>query len=215
MAHLLTVLSAALLSQTCFTPSDARPGWKQARIPAEAPALAAPEGVEQFRSGEPAEVVDDHAMVMLRGEDRSKGSTSFRLLPGPGACALEAEFTEPLRGAKVSIAGWGKDQELVLKPKERVAGSVVNVAWGGGGGVRVVEIVVHDHFRREPVLAKWKATCRGLINSPSGESWLNYRQPPGGVPVTLCHRPTVPMRLSGDAFRGERERMQVDLTVKE
>src|SRR4051794_8949565 len=138
------VLMVALAAEAqCFVPRETSPGWKQVALPPDGPALAAPEGVEQFRSDELVEVVDDRPGAYLAGTAHYTGRTEFSFTPPNGACVLEASFKEPLRGAKVDVSGWGSGGTISLMREDRVAGRTVRVNWGDNG-VRSVTVVVHD-----------------------------------------------------------------------
>ena len=69
------MLTALLLGQVCFTPSDARPGWKRALIPDDAPRLAAPDGIDQYRSAEAYQTVNEYPMASLQGWTGRVGKT--------------------------------------------------------------------------------------------------------------------------------------------
>ncbi len=192
------MLTALLLGQVCFTPSDARPGWKRALIPDDAPRLAAPDGIDQYRSAEAYQTVNEYPMASLQGWTGRVGKTEFQLIPGAGACELELEFAEPLRGAKVSITAPGPKGPMVFMREARQAGKVLRAKWGKDG-VPLVDVVVHDHFRKDPVLQRWKAVCIApvVLTETTAERWLTYLQP-AGLPLTLCERPGATMQVHGD-----------------
>ena len=50
---LALLLAGCGSAERCFV-AEAGSGWRRVPLPAEAPELAAPDGVEQFRSDEPA-----------------------------------------------------------------------------------------------------------------------------------------------------------------
>lgn len=202
---LMAVLSAE--PQTCFWPVDGSPGWKQVSLPREAEALAAPDGVDQFRSDETVEVVDDHPQVFLAGSQHFGGKTAFELTPGNGACRLEVQFKAALRGAKVDVSAWGSNGSMALKREERVAGSSLSASWGDVG-VRAISVQVHDHMRDEPVVASWRTSCQLPANRlPVGDAFrlgrsLYYYQP-SGARVALCQRPGAVMRVKGNNLPGQ------------
>ncbi|MBL8954097.1 MAG: hypothetical protein JNK82_25195 [Myxococcaceae bacterium] len=204
LAFVMTVLSA---DPACFVPRDATPGWKQVTLPANAPALAAPEGVPQFRSGQDVEVVDVHPGLWLSGSHYSPGLTRFTLKPGDGACSLSVVFKERLRGAKVDVEAWGPGGNMTLVHEERVAGTKLEVGWGNPG-VREVYVTVHDHLRDAPVLQEWSSRC--VVNAsslPVSDAYrlrgsLYYLQPAQNVVVPLCNKPEVHMRVYAGQLPG-------------
>ena len=194
------VLAVALsASPPCFVPADTRPGWKQVTLPIDARFLAAPEGVEQFRTGDPVEVADDHPYVYLGGWSHHGGRTHFELTPPVGACTVEIWFKERLRGAKVDVSAWGASGTMTLIDEERVAGDTLRVTWGDTG-VRSVTVVVHDHMREAPIIQSWKSTCRvDSAKLPVSEAFqlghsLYYLQTEDRV-TPLCNKADVPMRV--------------------
>lgn len=191
------LLATVMLGQVCFTPSDARPGWKRVMIPNDAPRLAAPDGVDQYRSAEAYETVNEYRAASLAGWSGRMGKTEFELVPGAGACELEVEFTEPLRGAKVSMSSSGTSPLRALMPEKRQPGKTVRTKWGSD--VPQVKVIVHDHFRKSPVIQRWKTVCTVPVNynETQADRWLTYLQPVG-KPVQLCERPGATMRVHGD-----------------
>ncbi len=191
----------------CFVPKDASPGWKQVTLPANAPALAAPEGVPQFRTDQPVEVVDHHPGVFLAGSHYTPGLTRFTLVPAEGACTLEVVFRDRLRGAKVDVEAWGPAGTMSLLHEERVPGTRLEVRWGDPG-VREVYVTVHDHLRDSPVLAQWTSTCTVNASSlPVSDAYrlrrsLYYLQPSMHELVPLCNKPEVRMRVSSNNLPG-------------
>src|SRR5204863_4756369 len=142
---------------------------------------------------EPVDLVDDHPAAFLAGTRYHDGHTAFALRPGTGACAVEIAFRSPLRGAKVDVSAWGEAGTMTLMHEERVGGSVLQLHWGEAG-VRELNVTVHDHLREDPVIERWKSSCRmpaeKLAVSDAyrlGHS-LYYLQPPGPA-VVLCNKP--------------------------
>ncbi len=153
------VILMTLLSGTdvhCYVASDGTPGWKLVALPDEAPALAADEGIEQFRSDEPVTVVDERPSVAWVGSPHGIGKTGFVFTVGPGGRLLEVHFAQPLRGARVDVTAFDeRGQGMALMRDRRVGGDALNLTWGTAE-VRSVEVKVHDHLRTEPVVASWK-----------------------------------------------------------
>lgn len=204
MTPLLLLLLTADPTGRCFSPADARPGWKQVSLPPDAPALAAEGGIEQFRVGEPVVVHERHPDAMLSGYEHF-GRTSFTLSPRAGACVLDLEFAAPLRGAKVDVLAYGPfSSDKTLLCEKRQPGSKLSVRWGDDHITRV-DIVVHDHARESPVLARWETHCtHSAAQLPLSDAFhvggsLYYLQPPG-PPVRLCHDPAVAMELNHETL---------------
>ena len=128
---------AVVVAATCFAPNDAAPGWKQVALPDDARALAAPEGVAQFRSDEWVTVVDERSELFLSGAESFGGRTSFELTLGEGGRSLEVHFERPLRGAKVDVTAWGPMGAMTLMNEQRVGGATLALTWGAND-VRVV-----------------------------------------------------------------------------
>lgn len=195
----LFVMVVLAAEPTCFVPRDSVPGWKQVTLPTDGRYLAAPEGVDQFRAGDPVDVIEDHPSVFIGGYGRHSGRTQFELTLGSGACTAELTFKERLRGAKVDAWAWGASGRMSLMQEERVAGSTLKVSWADVG-VRSLTVVVHDHMRDEPVIEGWRSTCRtdpsrlGVSEAFQLGGSLYYLQP-GYQTVPLCNKPSIPMRV--------------------
>jgi len=202
----IVVLLTAAPEPPCFVPRDTTPGWKHVTLPSDGPALAAPEGVDQFRADQPVEFIDEHNGVFLSGVHYSPGRTRFTLTPGAGACTLELVFKERLRGAKVDVTAWGPAGTMTLQQEERVPGSVLNVRWGNPG-VREVYVTVHDHLRDSPVLMHWTAGCTvNAATLPVSDAYrigksLYYLQPADRT-FALCSKPSIPMRVRRSTLPG-------------
>ena len=196
----MTPLLAMLLAAApCYFPVDGSPGWKQVSLPPDAPALAAPPDVAQFRTESTVELLDDHPQVYLTASRVGWGRSQFELTPGTGACTLDLELTAPLRGAKVDVSAWGSDGTMTLMHEERVAGPALHLSWGESG-VRTVWVVIHDHLREEPVIAHWRSACTvDAARLPVSDAFrlgrsLYYHQPVGGR-VPLCQSPETVLRM--------------------
>jgi hypothetical protein len=184
---------AVVVAATCFAPNDAAPGWKQVALPDDARALAAPEGVAQFRSDEWVTVVDERSELFLSGAESFGGRTSFELTLGEGGRSLEVHFERPLRGAKVDVTAWGPMGAMTLMNEQRVGGATLALTWGAND-VRVVTVRVHEHLRERPVVRAYRsvrqAPAATLHDSPAFRlpRSLYYLQPVGPL-VTLCDEP--------------------------
>jgi hypothetical protein len=193
------LLTSLLLAAPCFVPEDATPGWKQAALPREAPALAAPAGVPQFRSGEWLAVVDDRSELYLAGVPALPGSTRFDFELGAGGRSLELRFEQPLRGAKVDVSAWGPSGPMTLLHEQRVGASTLTLAWGAND-VESVSVRVHQHLREPPVVRGLRSVRRLRASAlPLGPPFklarsLYYLQPPG-QPVRLCQEPDRSLEL--------------------
>jgi len=103
LSALVSLLSTGTPSRPCFVPSDQTVGWKRVVLPAEAPSLAAPADVEQFRSDEPVSVLDQRASIYLGAYSRHPGRMVYRFAVPRDALQLEVGFLEDLRGAKIDV----------------------------------------------------------------------------------------------------------------
>ncbi len=203
-ALVLSLLLAAEPAGPCFVATDATPGWKQATLPDDARALAAPEGVEQLRSDLAVTIVDDKSGLYLAGGSDGLGVTTFDFPFGDGGRTLELRFVEPLRGAKVDVTAYGDGGPMALLREERVGGSTLNLAWGDND-VRSVTVRVHSHLRKAPVLFASKSTRRVPVEKLSVSPAFHlsrslfYKQP-AGSPVLLCQDPGRPLTLKPESL---------------
>jgi hypothetical protein len=199
MSALVMVALLAAPDTMCFFPRDPEPGWKVVTVPPEAPALAAPDGVDQFRPGDTVELLSDHPGVLLSGAQYHAGRTDFEVKPGEGACQLALTFAHSLRGAKVDVTAWTDNGTTILKREDHVPGASLQLAWGDIG-VHSVYVTVHNHLRETPVLEGWSSVCRiDAGKLPVSESFrlgrsLYYYQP-RGPRVVLCNRPEAVLRV--------------------
>lgn len=211
---LVTFLAAS--SGPCFVSTDATPGWKQVVLPDEARALAAPEGVDQFRADEGLTIVDERSGVSLQGYSGGLGVTVFEFPLGAGGRSLDLRFAEPLRGAKVDVTASSELGAMSLLREQRVGGATLSLSWGQND-VSSVTVRVHDHLRRDPVLLGWKsvrhvpADRAGLSPAFTLRRSLYYRQPAGPV-VPLCNAPEQVLTVRPDAPRANE--LPVPVTLK-
>ena len=61
------LLATASPGAPCYVPTDQTAGWKRVSLPDDAPALAAPQDVDQFRTGEQALVFEDDPSIFSGG----------------------------------------------------------------------------------------------------------------------------------------------------
>jgi hypothetical protein len=204
MSALLMTLLLAAPDALCFYPRDGEPGWKVVTVPPEAPALAAPDGVDQFRPGESVEVTSEHAGILISGARYHEGRTQFELKPGDGACHLDVTFAESLRGAKVDVTAWTDNGTTVLRREDRMPGATLQVAWGDIG-VHGLYIDVHNHLRESPILESWRSVCRvDAGRLPVSDAFrlgrsLYYYQP-RGPRVMLCNRPDAVLKVRASSL---------------
>lgn len=204
MSALFLVVLTATQSTVCYQSVDSTPGWKQVALPQDAPSLAAPEGVLQFRSDEPVLVIDERPMAAWVGAQHRPGTTLFEFPLSPGAKSVEVRFAQPLRGAKVDATGYDeRRQGTALMREQRTGGNTLNLSWGNAE-MRTVEIGVHDHFRHEPLVASWKATSQlpasrlALPLAFKMKRSLYYLQP-ASEGLRLCNEPSRIMTVRPDS----------------
>jgi hypothetical protein len=204
MNALLVGLTLLLNAAPCFVASDASVGWKQVTLPFDLFALAAPEGIDQFRSNEPVTLIQSHSSVFLAGTDDGVGVTSFDFHLGDGGRSLEVTFTKPLRGAKVDVNATSNLGWMSLMEQRRQGGATLALTWGATNVSRVT-VRVHQHLRNAPVLASW-TTVRRLPTSRIAMSEafrldrsLYYWQPAGPA-VVLCNAPGRELKMREEAI---------------
>ena len=174
MRVIAVVLLVGCSPGTCFVPSDDSPGWKRVAVPAAAPDLAAPEGVDQVRGGEPAIVWTDE--VPIASEEISGGHAFYEFAVRPDQRALEIVFAEPLDGARVASS---------LAGERRVRGRRVLLSWHAP--VERVSVDVHQHLRRTPVVRTARAGSPSVV-AGTQPGVLYYKQPLGSK-IALCEAP--------------------------
>ena len=106
LSILLWLLALSAPAPHCFVPSDQTAGWKRVVLPADAPALAAPEGVDQFRSGEQVLLVEQDPRAFMMATKESPGTMTYSFVIPSDARRLEVTFYEDLDGAKVDAVGY-------------------------------------------------------------------------------------------------------------
>lgn len=182
---LLACLSAGCTQAACYTPSDGTPGWKAVVIPAVAPALSAPEGVDQVRGGEPAVVWTDEITPVDAWSEHGHRELFFEVRSDQRA--LEVHFAAPLDGARVGAPPHA--------PNRRVRGDRVLFTW-----LRPVDhltVEVHQHFRSTPIVRQARAGSPAVV-AGTRPGVLYYKQPPGRR-VLLCDAPERTLAVAPDA----------------
>ncbi|MFP2907743.1 hypothetical protein ACLESD_22385 [Pyxidicoccus sp. 3LFB2] len=199
MSALFSLTSAVLLSSapvgTCWAPADQTAGWKRVELPAEAPALAAPEDVDQFRVGEPARFLESDARVYVGATKPKPGRMAYAFRFPAGTSRLEVSFLEPLRGAKVDATASAGARTFPLLSERRQAGESLVLEWNAAD-VDGVVVEVHHHLRERPVVRAWRtgrsvwpereASVPEAFKAPRA---LYFRHPGGGRYLSLCQAP--------------------------
>ena len=213
MGALLFVFTLATLGQAngpCFVPADQSAGWKRVDLPAEAPQLAAPEGISQFRS-EQAVLVNDASRDLLTGATSlNLGSMTYTFTLPRGARRLEIEFDEPLRGAKVDASLRERWQTFPLWHERRVRENRVEVDLGNNA-MPELELTVHHHLRGPPAVVRWKVTRTLVLDARDlPPRFLRraslYFLHPGNTEVVLCQAPGASCRWTRAPSREIRSR---------
>jgi hypothetical protein len=194
-----------LLLAHCFVPEDQAAGWKQTPIPANAPALAAPAEIEQFRTGERALVVEEaahfeHSVVTHVG----RAVVSFEV--PRGAQHLRVRFAQSLDGMRVDARAVDpRGRVMLILDDRRVASDTVMLDWGPVEMERI-EVTLHHHLRPRPVVAQWRAGSWEVVSELPGvpepfrrPGTLSWRHP-GGRRVQLCDAPGRRLEVHGRSF---------------
>lgn len=201
LATLLLWLASGTPGDTCFVPSDQTAGWKRVVLPEEAPALAAPADVDQFRSGEPAFLFEEDASAYLGANEGHPGRTSYDFRVPRDARRLELGFLGDLRGAKVDAVAHAGGRAFPLLDEKRLAGTQLAVEWRMADVDHVV-VSVHHHLREKPVVRTWRV---GRLLKPGEDSAMPeaFRAPrslyflhPGGRRLELCDAPGRRLQLT-------------------
>lgn len=190
------LLTTAVSAAPCFTVLDQTPGWKQVALPPDAPALAAPADISQFRVTEPTTVHDRSLRRYLGSYEQSMGSTSYQFDVASAGSRLQVEFVQPLRGARVDAVGTSSTtgRSWELRSDDRIAGERVDLTWNVPGIDRVT-LRVHQHLRERPVVARVTVTESvtplrdPLVSAAFKVGRSLYFLHPGGRMVELCDAP--------------------------
>jgi len=192
------LVAVAAVSKTshaeCLTPSDQSPGWKQVSLPKSHPTLTAPEHLAQFRTGEMALVWADAPDGYRSGHTHflhGRYGMSYPVLD-PSVRLVHIEFAEPLNGTEVDVNGYrfslGEWSRLWHK---RLRGSTLDLDWVDPG-MQALEVVVHSHFRDEPLIRRVRLGQRVIVDE---QRWTpsQFRAPhtlyylhPGNQTIALC-----------------------------
>jgi hypothetical protein len=164
----------------CYRPATQTRGWKEVRLPAAAPHLAAPDGVEQYRTGEPALAWSGWSDV---GPHRSLGAASYYLYLPEGAEVLEIDFGSRLGGAALEINSLGDDGWNSFRSRFRTHDSRLSLELDPR--TRAVEVLVHNHLRAPPQ-PRWRSGRRELPEAPPRRLYY-FDRGEGGL--ELCEAP--------------------------
>lgn len=206
MSALFSLASAAWLAVapagTCWLPADQTAGWKRVELPPEAPALAAPEDVDQFRVGEPALLRESDPRAYVGATKPSPGRMAYTFRVPPGTTRLEVSFLESLRGAKVDATASAGARVFPLLSERRKASEALVLDWYAAD-VDGVVVEVHHHLRERPVVRSWRtgrsvwpereASVPAAFKAPGA---LYFLHPGGGRYLTLCQTPGRTLSLS-------------------
>ncbi len=198
---LVALLATASPEPPCFLPSDPSAGWKRVTLPDTAPALAAPEDVEQFRTGEPALAFEEDPRAYTGATEEHLGRMAYTFQVPRDARRLELGFLEPLRGAKVDVVAYAGSRAFPLLDEKRHAGSEVAAVWSMEG-VDSVVVRIHRHFREKPVVRTWRVGrqvgpgAEGLVPEGLRMPRSLYFRHPGGRRLLLCEAPNRPLTFS-------------------
>ncbi|WP_224368831.1 hypothetical protein [Hyalangium versicolor] len=206
MGPLLSLTTALLVTTTppgaCYIPSDQTAGWKRVELPEGTPALVAPVGIEQFRSGERALLQEKDPPHTYYGASKPHaGRMEYNFLIPKGTFRLDVDFLESLDGAKVDVTAYVGARPYPLLSGRRRFGTNLVLDWDVRD-VSSVVVSVHHHLREEPVVRHWEVSREVypsqeetlLASFRAGRS-LYYRHP-GGRRIELCGNPNQLLLLS-------------------
>ncbi len=206
MGPMSSLASALLLAATppgpCYVPSDQTAGWKRVELPAEAPALAAPLDLEQFREGERALLSQvDPPDTYLGATERRFGRMAYSFQLPQGTYRMQVDFLDSLNGAKVDATAYVGGRAYPLLSERRQFGKELRLEWNVAGVDRMV-VEVHRHLREKPVVLHWRMDREVFPSQelPASSAFRVarslYFQHPGGRRIELCDTPGQPMLLS-------------------
>jgi hypothetical protein len=199
MGPMISLASALLLSAVptgpCYVPSDQTAGWKRVGLPADAPALAAPEGIAQFRAGEPALFSQDDPSDAYRGTyERHFGRMVYVFRVPKGTVRLQVAFINSLDGAKVDATAYVGGRAYPLLSEKRQFGKEFTLEWSMEG-VDSLIIEVHRHLREKPAVTHWRVDRQVVLSQelPADSAFRGtrslYFRHPGGRRIELCDTP--------------------------
>ena len=206
MGPLLSMAGALLLATTppvtCYVPSDQTVGWKQVALPSEAPALAAPADLDQFRTGERALLSEeDPRNVYLGASKQNFGRMAYTFRLPRGTSQVELGFLDSLNGAKVDATVYVGPRAYPLLSERRQAGQLLALSWGVAD-VDGLVVEVHHHLREVPAVLHWRL-YRQVVPSQEASVPASFQVArtlyfwhPGGRRIQLCDTPGQPMALS-------------------
>lgn len=206
MGPMLSLASALMLSAVptgpCYVPSDQTAGWKRVELPADAPALAAPEGLEQFRAGEPVLFSQVDSSDAYRGTyERHLGRMAYAFQLPRGTFRLGVTFLNSLDGAKVDATAYVGGRAYPLLSEKRQFGKELALDWSVVG-VDSLVIEVHRHLREKPVVLHWRLDRQVFPSQelPADSAFTGPRSlyfwHPGGRRIELCDTPGQRLVLS-------------------
>jgi hypothetical protein len=160
----------------------------------DAPALAAPAEVEQFRVGEMAWLVERDPTAYQGVTHEGAGQSTFHFKLPREARRLNVGFDADLRGAKVDATVLSGGRRYNLFEGRRVAYYKLQLEWGIPGA-DALEITVHQHLRPVPVVGGWTVSrwvdLGAELDVPPAFRVTRslYFNHPGGRTVDLCNLP--------------------------
>lgn len=193
------MILAIVLAQ-CFVLEDATPGWKQVTLPADAPQLAAPDGYEQLRSGDPVTVTHDMETIFRNTWKSSPGKHEFEFTLPPGARTLTVQFSQPLYGAKVDVVMEGHRGRMAVLNEKRIEGDRLDLGVSLPDASKAM-ISVHSHLRGAPTLS-FAEVQRVIVPNQSNELPAQFALGrslfvlKGVGPLTLCQHPGQTLRIN-------------------
>lgn len=171
----------------CFVTDDRTAGWKQAAVPKGAPALSAPEGTDQYRSGEPAWVERLPTAADFTSRKVSWGTVVYDFYLPAGAQRMKVRFAQRLDGMRVEVRGSGEwTAQVPLQTERRYAGHDLDLGWTATG-VQQVTVILHHHLRPEPLVSEWSSALLRTMPEQTPKT-LHWYQP-AGAHVELCDAP--------------------------
>lgn len=201
LSALLLLLATSTPGPHCFVPTDQTAGWKRVTLPEEAPALAAPEELDQFRSAEPARFLEQDNTTSMGAIEEHPGRRTFEFSLPPDTRRLDLEFFQGLDGAKVDAEVHAGGVVVPLLSEWRLGGSWLALEWQVPGA-SLVRVSVHHHLRSRPQVRSWRVTrvlnpgeqprVADFFRAPHS---LYFFHPGGGRRVELCDAPGRPLSL--------------------
>jgi hypothetical protein len=165
----------------CYRPTSRARGWTDVLLPGAAPHLAAPDGIEQYRSGESALAWSGWE----RGEERRAGGTTTYTLRLPNrAEVVEVDFGNRLGGAALEIIGY-RPAGVSYTVRSRFRTHESKLSLELDEQTHTVEVIVHHHLRAPPQ-PSWRVGRRVFPVTQPGR--LFYFDP-GEGDLLLCEAP--------------------------